>query len=451
VSTEDAQLVRRILDGDGAAFAAVVDRYAGLLTSVAGLRLGNREDARDVVQQSFFTAYRRLPRLRDPSKLGGWLRGIAVNLSRRVAKRRKREREGTPRAAPPDPARDPVSAAARSEDASRIGDVLSRLDEAHREALVLHHVEGLGVREVSELLDRPAGTVKRLLFEARERLRGELIEMAREEFEDYRLTDGQRERLACIPTFPRREPLIETTRLDDEAPEVLALAPSAVFPALAPGAETAFATYDHPGGKLTSISHVRVEGPVEVEGRPALRYDHVDFGPDGNVEWSWMPCYRAEGEMAVYCAKSFGSPGETPSLILPDDEDWGEAAPRPETLRLVPGKETVPGPVVDRHLWSVKIGRRTQRCVRRVFGSEAREVDWSETPVTDAATEEFLLPDGRLLLFRRYNGTEWTAANPARSSHEAGWFENLAGLPEIEVFGHTFRLWYDQVPAFALA
>jgi RNA polymerase sigma-70 factor (ECF subfamily) len=451
LSTDDTTLVRRILDGDD--FVVLVEKYADLLTSIARVRLRHREDARDVVQQAFFEAYRGLPTLREPEKLGGWLRGIVVNLSSRVARRRRREEERATRIAAPGVAPDPGDASVRRENAERIADVLGRLDELHREVVVLHHVEGLKVREVAELVGRPAGSVKRLLFEARDRLREELIEMAREDFTEYRLTDEQRERLARIPAFPRREPVIETTPLGEPAPEVLAVAPSAVFPALARGAETGVATYDHPGGKLTSISHVRVEGPVEVGEGAALRYDHVDFGPDRTVTWSWAPHYRVDGESATYCAKSYAAPGEPNPLILPDDEDWGEEAPRTVSLRLVPGTATEPSLRIDENLWSVKIGRRTHRCLRMLTGGPARTVDWSEVPVTGVALEEFLLPDGRLILFRRYNGTEWTAANPDRSAHPSGWIETLAaaGLPEIELFGHHYRLWYDQVPEFALA
>ena len=43
---------------------------------------------------------------------------------------------------------------------------IGRLDEPHREVVILHHVEGLRVREVADLVDRPVGSVKRMLSEA---------------------------------------------------------------------------------------------------------------------------------------------------------------------------------------------------------------------------------------------------------------------------------------------
>ena len=446
MSIDDTTLVRNILDGDAGAFAALVERYADPMTAVAWLAVRHREDARDVVQQAFFEAYRGLPDLRDPARFGGWLRGIVVNLARRVFDRR-RWRAPTLVEASETPT-GPLESAIRRERAARVGDVLDRLDELHREIVVLHHVEGLRVREVAGLVDRPVGSVKRMLSEARGRLKRELIEMAREEFAEYRLTDADRRRLERIPSFPVKEPVVRTTPVDEPAPEVLARAPSAVFPELRPGAETCFATYDHPGARLTGLTHVRVEGPVDVGGQPALRYDHLDFGPDKNVEGSWAPHYRVDGDAATYCAKSYGSLGDPGELILPEDPAWGEPPPIQESLRIIPGEHHGSGLLVDDQLWSVKIGRRTHRCVRRCRAAPHRRVDWSDAEVTDCALEEFLLLDGRLLLFRRYNGTAWTAANPARAAHECGWIETLAaaGTPELEVFGQCYRLWYDQLP-----
>ncbi|MFV1958744.1 MAG: RNA polymerase sigma factor [Planctomycetota bacterium] len=457
MSHEDAILVQRSLDDDPAAFVALIERYAGPMAAVAWLVVRHGEDARDVVQQSFFEAWRGLSTLRDPARFGAWLRGIVVNTGRRVVEKRRRTRQGTPPVAGRGGPDDPEEATMRNERRRSVSEALDRLDEAHREVVVLHYVQGLRVREVADLLDRPEGSVKRMLSEARLRLKRELVEMARDEFDEVRLTDEQRKRLERIPTFPRREPVIRVAPLDDRAPEVRARAPSAVFPGLRPGAEACFATYDHPGGRLTSLSHVRVEGPVDVDGSPALRCDQVDFGPDGAVEWVWAPHYRVVGDRAIYCAKSFGKPHAPRRPLRPGDAEWGEPAPREESLRLVPGachepSESGRGCLVDPNPWAVRIGRRTHRCIRRPTAAATRRGAWAEAEVTDWALEEFLDEAGRLLLFRRYNGTAWTAVDPRRKGHEAGWIETLAaaGTPQIEVFGHAYRLWYDQIAEAAL-
>ena len=59
--------------------------------------------------------------------------------------------------------------------------------------------------------------------------------------------------------------------------------------------------------------------------------------------------------------------------------------------------------------------------------------------------------DGRLLLWRRYNGAWWSRANPANDGKDHRTFEALveAGVPELAAFGESYRLFYDQLPDYA--
>jgi len=54
---------------------------------------------------------------------------------------------------------------------------------------------------------------------------------------------------------------------------------------------------------------------------------------------------------------------------------------------------------------------------------------------------------------RPEHGTAWSANHPDRKRLEAGWIETLAaaGTPQVEVFGHRYRLWYSQVPGWGIA
>src|SRR5215211_2226778 len=86
----DATLVRRVLDGDTAAFTTLVDRHAAACTRFAVRMLGNREDAEDSVQESFLRAYRSLARYEDRQAFRTWLFQILVNRCRTAAVRRQR-------------------------------------------------------------------------------------------------------------------------------------------------------------------------------------------------------------------------------------------------------------------------------------------------------------------------------------------------------------------------
>lgn len=74
---DDATLVARALDGDGAAFAQIYDRYADRVHTMATHLLANRDDAADVCGDVFLVAAERLAQLRDPSRLKPWLFAIA--------------------------------------------------------------------------------------------------------------------------------------------------------------------------------------------------------------------------------------------------------------------------------------------------------------------------------------------------------------------------------------
>lgn len=104
----------------------------------------------------------RLKQLRDPAKLHGWARAIAVREAVRVAQRAARER---PAELADVPARDDPMLAVE------IRDVLGRLAPEQRAVLRLRDLEGLDERTVGELLAAPTGTVKSRLSRARSNFR----------------------------------------------------------------------------------------------------------------------------------------------------------------------------------------------------------------------------------------------------------------------------------------
>ena len=137
--------------------------------------VGDEADARDVTQETFIAAWRRIRELRQSDRFDAWLQRIAVNAARMTlrARGRRRIREI--------PAGDVAALAGVADrvapersDADVLAAALDRIPTAERTILVLHHLEELGVAELAEILDIPVGTVKSRLHTARRALEGAL-------------------------------------------------------------------------------------------------------------------------------------------------------------------------------------------------------------------------------------------------------------------------------------
>ena len=87
------EVVRLASRGDAAAFEQLLAERADRAFRIARAILGNDADARDATQDAFVSAWRDLPRLRDPDKFDAWLRRILVNACRTQLRGRRRVHE----------------------------------------------------------------------------------------------------------------------------------------------------------------------------------------------------------------------------------------------------------------------------------------------------------------------------------------------------------------------
>jgi RNA polymerase sigma-70 factor (ECF subfamily) len=174
-SADDA-LVRRAGTGDAAAFAELVDTRIDRCYRLAWSVLSNDADAADATQDALVSAWRQLPRLRDPAAFDGWLNRIVANAALMARRHRVRLREVSvqpaypgDQATTPEP---PQDAHARTEadtvvDSDAISRAFDRLRPQDRMILALHHVEERPVAEIARSLGIPVGTAKWRLHAAR--------------------------------------------------------------------------------------------------------------------------------------------------------------------------------------------------------------------------------------------------------------------------------------------
>ena len=177
-SADDA-LVRRARTGDAAAFEALVDTRIDRCYRLAWSILSNDADAADATQDALVSAWRQLPRLRDPAAFDGWLNRIVANAALMARRHRVRLREVSvapayPATKPPqpEPPQDPRARTAMtsSSTTTRSGAAFDRMRPQDRMILVLHHVEERPVAEIARSLGIPVGTAKWRLHAARRAL-----------------------------------------------------------------------------------------------------------------------------------------------------------------------------------------------------------------------------------------------------------------------------------------
>ena len=173
----DEQLIERARRGDAAAFDALVRGRIDRCYRLAWSILLNDADAADATQEAFVSAWRQLPRLRDPHAFDGWLNRIVANTARMSRRHRVRLREvqvrsvtGEAQPSEPPPERGQSNEIDRLADVDAIGRAFDRLRDHDRAILVLHYVDGRPVAEIAKTLGVPAGTAKSRLHTARRAL-----------------------------------------------------------------------------------------------------------------------------------------------------------------------------------------------------------------------------------------------------------------------------------------
>ena len=188
---DDEALARRAAEGALEAFDTLVLRYQARIYRLASRMVG-LDDAADVVQEAFLSAYRYVRAFRQDAKFSTWMYRIATNAAlmhlRSKARRPSNsleeylptfEDDGS-HAGTPAQLQIAVNAEERLDRqwlAEKAATALAALPEPQRSAFVLRDLEDLSTSEVAEILDIEPAAVRQRVHRARLVLRGMLTEM----------------------------------------------------------------------------------------------------------------------------------------------------------------------------------------------------------------------------------------------------------------------------------
>jgi RNA polymerase sigma-70 factor (ECF subfamily) len=201
---DDEALLDRLRAGDDVAFGMLVDRYHAGLIRVARAYVSTKEDAEDVVQDTFLGVIKGIDRFEGRSSVKTWVFRILVNRAQTRGARDGRSRpfsdltdDGAPTvdpdrfeksgrwagswSSPPTHDTMPEARVLAAELGTRMRAVIDELPEVQRTVLELRDVQGLTAVEVCELLEITEANQRVLLHRARARARLLLEEYVRDE------------------------------------------------------------------------------------------------------------------------------------------------------------------------------------------------------------------------------------------------------------------------------
>jgi len=189
-SDEEKLLIEQAQSGDRMAFEELIRRHDREVLRLAFHMLGNREEAREVFQETFLKAYRSLSRFRFESSFYTWIYRIATNvgldhLRKRQTLKEEVSYESDSESHPDRPAiKDTLAATTYysnperrlygKEVGARIQEALKTLSEKERLVFELRHYQGLRLKMIGEIMGSTEETAKNYLFRATQKLRSHL-------------------------------------------------------------------------------------------------------------------------------------------------------------------------------------------------------------------------------------------------------------------------------------
>jgi len=181
---QDADMLKRLHDGDRTAMAELYDRYFDRVYSLVFNQVDrNRDVAEDIVQETFLAALKSAKGFKGRSSAYTWLCSIAYHKVADHYRRQSRERKRMVSGVDVDTVDDsenpgrqpqPDSLIESAETRQVVNEALSKLPWDYRQVLILKYVEELSVQEISQIMDRSPKSIEGLLTRSRKALQTQL-------------------------------------------------------------------------------------------------------------------------------------------------------------------------------------------------------------------------------------------------------------------------------------
>lgn len=452
-NSEEAGIVLSEIQDDAEAFRQIIQCYGLVLARFVRYRIANSTDAEDVLQDTLVAVWLGFRHLRDPASLQGWVMHVARNRCRDYF-RAQEHREL------------PLEEEVLQDYASRFGlhqhrltkttrdvvDALEATPPAVRETARRFYLEGLSIAEIAAQSQRPLGTVKRQLFQARRAARTFLGVPSPALPIFVEKTPMKKE---TAPEFPLTMPVTTITELD-EPPFAVDCSELRSWPIIPRVGETgSFADY------LLTEETSPVWKLGEVTAMQALRMGRVHDAEGVEIEVRlWKPVEGWQRSGTVY-ARLTEDKAEFLAVHLPHEEftqmetfldssfvwNWGTLdrkisddglLRRSSDDSILLSEASLPQKSMGIGFGAarVEIGSKSFTCLRVLDIPNLIETD------NDSLTESYLTQDGRTILVRHYCRPGFVAV--------AEFPVVLDESSHIVVNEITFVHWYDTLSGLAI-
>ncbi len=444
----EENLLARCAQGDEKAFVALVRPYRQALARFIRYRIGDAEDAEDVLQETWVAAWLGLHRVRETGSVRAWLMQVARNRCRDYFRVRDRRDVSAGEQELEEYAnRFGLRLYRHAQMAADIVDALDNIPAAAREAGRRFYLEGLTIAEIAAETQSPPGTIKRRLFQARRELRASLGVMPPQRSSQMTTQTTETPAIAVPATaFPLGRPDIVITEGDEPpfAVDCRELRQWSIIPRV--GEWASWADYDLPGWKLTEAVEARALHPAKVHDVEGVQIEIRPWKPETGRRPSGTIYGRLTDEKAQFLAVSLVHENVSQMETFLDkdfDASWGEMnrvlEDRGNVLRESGGSFRLRDSAALKNgtgagLCTVDIGGRQTVCLRVLECDLASEID--------TLVESFLTREGRTVLVRRYKRPSFV--------QKAEFKVILDETDQIIMEGITFLHWYDTITNFAL-
>lgn len=183
-ATSDLILVQRAREGQSPAVSELINRYKGMVYTIAHNILKNREEAEEVAQDVFVKAFTKLHLFRMDSSFSSWLYRIAYNTAISRTREQKRAQEYQQEVVATESFEQQASAFGQLEQDDRkryLQKAMDKLDGDESMLLMLFYYDGKSLDEISQITGYTDSNAKVKLYRARKKLHEELQKILQNE------------------------------------------------------------------------------------------------------------------------------------------------------------------------------------------------------------------------------------------------------------------------------